>query len=98
MGAPSRVEAFHGPEFVLQINRRTWSWENFIVCFPPSASVFFDVVHLMIHFPSFVESEGGASRTGSFCAGAVIAEVWIVSRVDQILKSLVTDTVIYNVH
>lgn len=40
----------------------------------------------------------GEYLTGSFCAGAVIAEVWIVSRVDQILKGLVKDTVICNVH
>jgi hypothetical protein len=69
MGAPSRVEAFHGPEFVLQINRGTWRWENFIVCFPSSATVFFDVVHLMIHFPSFVKREGGQLARGLFASG-----------------------------
>jgi hypothetical protein len=30
--------------------------------------IFFDVVHLMIHFPSFVESEKEDMQNGSFCA------------------------------
>jgi hypothetical protein len=38
--------------------------------------IFFDVVHLMIHFPSFVESEKEDMQHESFCVEEGTAEAW----------------------
>jgi hypothetical protein len=39
-------------------------------------TVFFDVVHLMIHFPSFVDSEKEGVQHGCFCVEDGTAEAW----------------------
>jgi hypothetical protein len=43
-------------------------------------TVFFDTVHLMIHFPSFVESEKEGIQYGSFCVQNGTAGAWCVAR------------------
>ena len=43
-------------------------------------TVFFDVVHLMIHFPSFVQSEKEGMQHGSFRGKDGTAGAWWVAR------------------